>query len=519
MLKQKTNILKFFGYLLINNGYPLILMKLTKYCLLLLFLFVAFSAFSIIRPEEFTIEEYNRMDFIFIGTAISVSETPYYIDMPDPYIKITFTIDKVFKGDSSKRLVSIFTPFLSTLGHLDLKANQKWLIYSSKIDSKFVVTKNSSSILYDSIEKKDLDLLTEINNYRNCFYIGKYTNGKIAGKGRFENGKPVGLWKYYNNKGFLSYGGYYKNGVKDSTWLFYWDLKRQFTKTVNTFNNGTLDGKQLEYFITDTLGKVFYCKAGKLDGNFYEFYQSGKLKINGFYKDNLKTGVWTVFNEKSMILTKDTIPWTGHYKGRDSLGIVIEEGDYENGLQKGEWVLSDGEGNVIEKINYKNGVVDGKRTERYVNGQKLAESNYIMGAKDGIFINWYPNGKIKSEIKYRLDTIQYSKLWNESGIKLLEETFENGLYQTKVEWDDNGIILSEEEYKDGDPSGIWNQYFNGKLNWKREIINNETGNETWYYENGNKKEEGIFNFNNGKRIGKWKIWNEKGKLIGTKEYS
>lgn len=493
-------------------------MKFYSSALFLFFLFNVFSVFSQGRPDEITIEEYNRMDFIFIGTSNIIDNTPIYIDMPDPYIKITFSIEKVYKGDSDLRSVTVYTPYLSTLGRLDIKTNQKWLIFSSKIDSKLITTKKTSSILYDSLKNNDLDLFTEIKNYRNCYYIGKYANGKIAGKGRFEKGKTEGLWKYYDNKGFLSYGGYYKNGIEDSTWLFYWYLKRQFTKSVNTFKNGKLDGKQLEYFITDTLGKIFYCKEGKLDGNYYEFYPSGKLKIKGCYIINLKTGVWKSFNENGDVLTKDTIPWTGSFKGRDSSGVVIAEGHYENGLQSGEWTYYDTDGRMTEKINYNGGVVDGKRIERYPSGQKSAESYYSMGAKNGIFMSWYPNGKINSEMKYLLDTIQYSKLWNETGIKISEETFNKGLYQTKTAWDDNGIILYEEEYKDGNPSGIWNQYFNGKLYLKREIINNDTGTETWYFENGNKREEGIFNFNSGKRVGKWKIWNEKGKLITTKEY-
>jgi antitoxin component YwqK of YwqJK toxin-antitoxin module len=517
---KKKNTTQFYLYLLYKTYISaLFSMKIIKSGLLFILVTIGFAAFPCTKPNEITIEEYNRMDFVFIGNAIAVDETPFFIDMPDSYIKVTFAIEKVYKGDPTLKTISIYTPFLPTLCRLDMKANQKWVIFASNTESKFVTTKESSSILYDSINDKSLKLLSEISTFRNGYFIGKYSNGKTAGKGFFENGKPEGLWKYYDNKGFLSYGGYYKSGIKDSTWLFYWELNRQFTKTVNTFKNGVPEGKQLEYFITDTLGKVFYYKNGKLNGNYFEFYPSGKLKYKGNYKDNLKIGIWTYFNEQNKILTKDTIPWTGSFRGRDSLGTVIAEGSYKNGLQTGEWVYMDSDGHVIEKINYKDGVVDGKRTEWFNNSQKASDGYYKMGAKNSIFMTWYLNGKIKSEMKYIMDTVQYSKIWNEDGILILKETFKNGLYETRVTWDDNGVVLAEEEYQAGDPSGTWQQYFNGKIHWKRKIINNEIGTDTWYYENGKKKEEGDFNYNTGKKIGKWKSWNEKGKLVEVKEFS
>ena len=49
-------------------------------------------------------------------------------------------------------------------------------------------------------------------------------------------------------------------------------------------------------------------------------------------------------------------------------------------------------------------------------------------------------------------------------------------------------------------------YENGKLN----------GKYVEYYENGNKKVEGVFK--NNLRIGNWKVWDEKGKLIMEREY-
>lgn len=519
MIIQKLNTAQLYIYLFRKIYMCRVFsMRLVKLGLLISLIAMGFVAYPCARPDEFTIEEYNRTDFIFIGNAIAVDEIPYYIDMPDPYIKVTFAVQKVFKGDSTEGIVSIYTPLLATLCRLEVRTDQKWLIFASKAESKFVTTKESSSILYDSINDNRLKVLSEISSLRNSYYIGKYSNGKTVGKGFFENGNPEGLWKYYDNNGFLSYGGYYKNGIKDSTWLFYWELNRQFTKTVNTFKNGVLDGEQLEYYITDTLGKVFYYMNGKLNGNYYEFYPSGKLKYKGFYKDNLKTGVWTYFNENHEVVTRDTIPWTGYFRERDSLGTVIAEGEYKNGLQVGEWIYRDNKGCKVEKNNYKDGVVDGRRAEWYSNGQKASDGYYKMGAKHGIFMAWYPDGSIKSEIKYIMDTIQYSKIWNEYGILTLNETFIKGLYESSTAWDDNGELLSEEGYDKGNPTGIWYKYSNGKLQLKRKWLDNDTSNDTWYYENGKKKEEGVFNASTGKKIGKWRSWNENGKLVSVKDF-
>ena len=520
MNTYKIKETQFYRYLH-NRNYlsMIIIVRSIKLCLLISFVFLSLVSYSCTRPKEITIEEFNRMDYIFIGTSVNIDETPYYIDMPDAYIKITFNVEKVFKGDTSLKTVSIYTPFLSTLCRLEIKANQKWLIFASNSYSKFITTKESSSIVYDSIKNNSIDLLSEISSYKNCYYIGHYSNGRVSGKGSLKNSKPDGLWKYYDDKGFLSYGGYYKDGIKDSTWLFYWDLKRQFTKSVYTFKNGNFDGKQLEYYITDTIGKIYFYKDDKLNGNYFEFYKNGKIKMNGLYKDNLKTGIWTYYDETTKISIRDTIPWNGHFTGRDSTGNIISEGNYKNGLQIGEWVLRDEKGKIYEKDNYKGGIVNGKRTEWYSNGQKATDGNYVMGAKNGIFMSWYENGSLKSEMRYMLDTLQYTKLWNDDGIKILEEILNKGIYESRITWDDNGSMLSAEEYKDGNPSGTWEQYVNGILNWKREIINNETSIDTWFFENGRKKEEGKFNYNTGQRIGEWKIYNKKGRLQETREYS
>lgn len=60
--------------------------------------------------------------------------------------------------------------------------------------------------------------------------------------------------------------------------------------------------------------KVFFVK-GKMDGNFYEYYNSGELKIAGKYKKGQATGNWKEYYKNGKIKKK------GRYNNGDKVGI------------------------------------------------------------------------------------------------------------------------------------------------------------------------------------------------------
>ena len=81
-------------------------------------------------------------------------------------------------------------------------------------------------------------------------------------------------------------------------------------------------------------------------------------------------------------------------------GVLIEKGEFVNGLKNGEWVTYSRKGKLIRKINYDNGLLNGKIELFYVNGKPKANGQFEKGNKIGKWIYYTEKGKILSEGSY-----------------------------------------------------------------------------------------------------------------------
>ncbi|MBM78500.1 MAG: hypothetical protein CL846_08460 [Crocinitomicaceae bacterium] len=160
---------------------------------------------------------------------------------------------------------------------------------------------------------------------------------------------------------------------------------------------------------------------------------------------------------------------------------------------------------TINKINPENGrktgywIITGSmsKIQGYSSESKVEEGVYVNSRKNGLWIKYWPNGNVKSKIKYKNgrsfgDYLTYFQNGNveEKGVMnggLLQGSFE--LY-----WP-NGQIRQEKEFNSyGNPEGKVSFYYaNGQPELKFEVINGkETGDATWFYENGDVKKEIIY---------------------------
>lgn len=81
-------------------------------------------------------------------------------------------------------------------------------------------------------------------------------------------------------------------------------------------------------------------------------------------------------------------------------GILIEKGEFVNGLKNGEWVTYSRKGKPIRKINFENGLLNGKIELFYVNGKPKANGQFDKGNKIGKWMYYTEKGKILSEGSY-----------------------------------------------------------------------------------------------------------------------
>ncbi|MBK8846177.1 MAG: toxin-antitoxin system YwqK family antitoxin [Bacteroidetes bacterium] len=144
--------------------------------------------------------------------------------------------------------------------------------------------------------------------------------------------------------------------------------------------------------------------------------------------------------------------------------------------------------------------VEGKKNLEFLEvrnqSDEIAESGYLLqGKKDGVWKKYYTNGPLNR----------------------LEEYSDGVLNGTVVELNRGGTIDLDENYVDGKLHGLRVKYHYGMQSviehYKSGLLHGE---KIMYYENSQKQEEGVYN--NGKREGETKWYNQDGKLITMYTY-
>ena len=99
-------------------------------------------------------------------------------------------------------------------------------------------------------------------------------------------------------------------------------------------------------------GGVLYApnKEKPFSGSVFDLYDNGQKKLNGRYRNGIKNGKWTWWNEDN---------------GTDSTG------SYRNGIKNGKW------------------------TKYHENGQIDAQVRFKDGKQDGLLTAWYEDGSVK----------------------------------------------------------------------------------------------------------------------------
>ncbi|MFA7082548.1 MAG: hypothetical protein WC135_08045 [Bacteroidales bacterium] len=130
-------------------------------------------------------------------------------------------------------------------------------------------------------------------------------------KGNFANSK------LFNKEGVIISDGFYKNRKKDSLWTLYdannkkigeerysnglkkgqsnyWDRQGVLVETID-YNKDLKNGMYYKNTFEDGYFYLTF-KDDKRNGPYEDFYYHQKLKIKGFYKDDMKEGEWKFFD-------------------------------------------------------------------------------------------------------------------------------------------------------------------------------------------------------------------------------
>ena len=455
-----------------------------------------------------------------------------------------------------------------------------------------------------------------------------YPSGILSSEGTLKEGKPDGYWKAYNENGTIKSEGNRKNFELDSLWKFYnpdgkllleinyssgkkHGLKITYLdkETVKEeFRNDIKDGYTRYYFpdgkikqeipfvkgLEQGFGKEFepdgtiitlteYKKGfivdrlrinrkdglGRKQGRWYTFYESGSLKTEVTYRDDLRNGYLKEYTEKGDLqrISKyidDVIqPEAEEIQKLEIQNEYYPDGKikitamFRNGIPEGIKREYKADGNIENAYLYKNGVIigegivkedgnrDGHWKDFHMDGSLKAEGNYDNGKQVGEWKYYHPNGKIEQVGKFNKQG-KPEGIWKwyfDSGRLLREENYRGGLKDgLSTEYDETGRVIEEGEFVDGNEDGPWFEfigdsyirgtYRDGLRNglWYNFYLDNDSiatdslcffkgnfiednpdGKHTYYWENGKVKDEGSYVM--GKKEGEWYKYNFDGTLF------
>ncbi|MFC2111406.1 toxin-antitoxin system YwqK family antitoxin [Bacteroidota bacterium] len=284
-----------------------------------------------------------------------------------------------------------------------------------------------------------------------------------------KDGSKQGKWKYFYPNGNLKIEGWYSNGMKNGYFKEYdkteklieikkyvndelqidveelkeYEIRKDYypdgkIKIVGSYINGIAEGIRKEYSKEGKIEKAYILNKGRIvgeglideygkkQGYWKEYYQSGQLQGDGFYKDNIKIKEWKYYYRNKQLEQigsyddEGTVigAWTWYYPS----GNLLREEKYVNGVENGPFIEYSDEKNIIVKGEYVNGIKEGiwifqihdhKETGRYINGVRDGiwkyyykndnikfEGKFVDGLQDGRHKYYWKNGNIKNEGRY-----------------------------------------------------------------------------------------------------------------------
>lgn len=239
----------------------------------------------------------------------------------------------------------------------------------------------------------------------------------------------------------------------------------------------------------------------KLNGKWYFFNEEGLLMAEGDYNNGEKAGLWKWYNDAGKVKTsvefnKSDDKRNGVYTSYYLNGSKYEKSSYVDDKVEGKVIYYYSTDTKSTEETWKNDEQDGIKTRYHLNGQKKVEYTLSEGKRVGEYVSYYENGQVFE--KY---------MSNEDGVRA-------GDYKAFF---DNGKPKVVGQYEEGYKKGEWKWYYkSGKL--ESECVYSEkkkNGTEKTYYENGVLSEESTFE--GGKKNGLSKSFDEDGKIANEYE--
>lgn len=387
--------------------------------------------------------------------------------------------------------------------------------------------------------------------YWKSFYI----TGVKKSEGKRTNFVLDSVWVFYDQVGdtlekisylFGKKNGYYNKYKKDPGTGLYLYSKELFA-------GDKKEGTAYIYFPDGKVQQTISYYEGKKEGLSKEYDKNGTIitlyeynndflisrqRINRTDSKGLKQGEWKDFYESGNIKNERTYKddmLHGYYKEKDNLGRLTLTMLYDNGAVVKSRVEDEPDIEIVNRYDSDNKLIysgpfrnnvpvgthreyskDGKVINAFIyndNGVKLSEGIVDeAGNYNGKWKNYFPDGTIMAEGTYT-DSRRTGawKFYNSSGKVEQTGNYSNGRPDGLWKWYyGNDVVLREEEYFQGERDGIYAEYSPaGEIIAQGQYADGEK-NGQWKSKTGDYTEEG--NYIIGLKDGQWKSYYSNGVL-------
>jgi len=226
----------------------------------------------------------------------------------------------------------------------------------------------------------------------NIIFSRLYLNDIKQAEGRFDSlNREIGEWKYFFPDGSIRSIGSYSIAKKTGDWKYYFENGK--LEQTGKFENNLVTGKWMWYYSNGIVLREEYYRKGKLDGHYIENDSLGKVVLEGDYGDGLKQGKWFRF-----------------------INDHKEEGEYIDDERNGLWTFTHTNGKKMFEGKFELGVAVEKHEYFYSNGKPEMTGTYKGGELDGDWMYFDEDGNYINTVNY-----QAGKLHKVDGIKLKEK--------------------------------------------------------------------------------------------------
>jgi len=276
----------------------------------------------------------------------------------------------------------------------------------------------------------------EYDNRGNLVLTMLYDSGSIV-KSRVEDEPDIEIITKYNQEGKLIYKGPYRNNVPVG-------IHREYGEDGKVINGFSYNDNGL------LLSEGIIDEAGNRNGKWKDLYANGKIKAEGQYLNNRRSGMWKFYNTSERIEQTGSFNSgrpDGNWKWYYEDGSLLREEEYFQGRRDGLCTEYSVSGEVIQQGEYSDDEKNG--AWKYMSGDLTEQGRYIIGLKDGIWRSYYPDEKIKFKGNFIQGNPQGKQIYYYENGKIKEEQyFQMGIREkTWKKYDEEGMPVLVITYK------------------------------------------------------------------------